>query len=163
SLVHPHATDRGKSNDTQVSGQLEEQLGVFSATKILADAAEQGGSAKNVQTYTRRSRFVSTASELVNTAGVKAKDKGKAVMQEFEPPKKIKNKEAKFKAEQEQEMIDFETALNLQKQLDERKEVVAQAHDIDWNDPTVLRYHAIQNRSFSKAEIRKNMCMYLKN
>ncbi|GJV30420.1 hypothetical protein Tco_1386868 [Tanacetum coccineum] len=195
SLVPPHATDQGRSDDTQVSGQLEEQLGVFSAAKVLADAAEQGKSDEFVQTYTRRSRLVSTAdvstaSELVSTAGVKAKDKGKAVMQESEPPKKIKKKvqvqinvdeelakkmfeeeqarfnaeqEAKFKAEQEQERIDFETTLNLQKQLDERKEVVAQAHDIDWNDPTVLRYHAIQNRSFSKAEVRKNMCMYLKN
>ncbi|GJW95904.1 hypothetical protein Tco_0175576 [Tanacetum coccineum] len=38
-----------------------------------------------------------------------------------------------------------------------------QAHDIDWSDPAVLRYHALQNRSFSVAEVRKNMCMYLKN
>nr|GFB37085.1 hypothetical protein [Tanacetum cinerariifolium] len=37
------------------------------------------------------------------------------------------------------------------------------AHDIDWNDPAVLRYHALQNRSFSIVEVRKNMCMYLKN
>ncbi|GKA74148.1 hypothetical protein Tco_0780450 [Tanacetum coccineum] len=27
-----------------------------------------------------------------------------------------------------------------------------QAHDIDWSDPAVIRYHAQQNRSFSKAE-----------
>ncbi|GKC12730.1 hypothetical protein Tco_1009512 [Tanacetum coccineum] len=49
---------------------------------------------------------------------------------------------------------------------DERVEVVAkvnQAHDIDWSDPAVLRYHALQNRSFSVAELRKNMCTYLKN
>ncbi|GJS34846.1 putative ribonuclease H-like domain-containing protein [Tanacetum coccineum] len=31
------------------------------------------------------------------------------------------------------------------------------------NDPVVLRYHALQNRSFSIAKVRKNMCMYLKN
>ncbi|GKD09156.1 hypothetical protein Tco_1188841 [Tanacetum coccineum] len=31
------------------------------------------------------------------------------------------------------------------------------------DDPAVLRYHALQNRSFSVAEVRKNMCMYLKN
>ncbi|GJT20497.1 hypothetical protein Tco_0890434 [Tanacetum coccineum] len=48
--------------------------------------------------------------------------------------------EARFKAEQEQERIDFETALELQK-----------------------KYHALQNRPFSVAEVRKNMCMYLKN
>ncbi|GKG38552.1 hypothetical protein Tco_0460264, partial [Tanacetum coccineum] len=40
------------------------------------------------------------------------------------------------------------------------EEVVAkvnQAHDIDWSDPVVLRYHAVKNRSFSIAEVRKNM------
>ncbi|GJZ54637.1 putative ribonuclease H-like domain-containing protein [Tanacetum coccineum] len=40
---------------------------------------------------------------------------------------------------------------------------VNQAHDIDWSDPAVLRYHALQIRSFSVAEVRKNMCTYLKN
>ncbi|GKC29118.1 hypothetical protein Tco_1036412, partial [Tanacetum coccineum] len=39
----------------------------------------------------------------------------------------------------------------------EREEVVAQAHDIDWSDPAVLRYHTLQNRPFSIAEVRKNM------
>nr|GEW56145.1 hypothetical protein [Tanacetum cinerariifolium] len=38
-----------------------------------------------------------------------------------------------------------------------------QTKEIDWNDPIVLRYHALQNRPFSKAKVRKNMCMYLKN
>ncbi|GJW56857.1 hypothetical protein Tco_0103588 [Tanacetum coccineum] len=74
--------------------------------------------------------------------------------------------EARFKAEQEQERIDFETALELQKQLDEREEVAAkvdEVHDIDWSDPAVLRYHTLQNRPFSMAEVRKNMCLYLKN
>nr|GEX06947.1 hypothetical protein [Tanacetum cinerariifolium] len=65
-----------------------------------------------------------------------------------------------------------ETLLNIQRsaatikgnQLDERKEDKGdQAHDIDWSDPNVLRYHALQNRPFSKAEVRKNMCTYLKN
>ncbi|GJS35216.1 hypothetical protein Tco_0533598 [Tanacetum coccineum] len=66
---------------------------------VLADVAEQRRDVKNVQTYTRRRRAVSTgsggvstASELVSTASVKAKDKGKAVMQESEPPKKIKKR-----------------------------------------------------------------------
>nr|GEZ82366.1 hypothetical protein [Tanacetum cinerariifolium] len=50
--------------------------------------------------------------------------------------------------------------------IPELQEVIAEAdtsHDIDWNDPAVLRYHALQNRSFLVAEVRKNMCMYLKN
>ncbi|GKF76885.1 hypothetical protein Tco_0229355, partial [Tanacetum coccineum] len=169
-------------------------------------------SVENVQTYTRRRKKVSTgsggvstasrlvitadistASELDSNAGVKAKDKGKAIMHESEPPKKIKKRfqvqisvdeelakkvfeeeqarfnaeqEAKLKVEQEQERINFETALELQKQLDEREEVAAkvdQAHDIDWSDPAILRYHTLQNRPFFMAEIRKNTCLYLKN
>ncbi|GJX10487.1 hypothetical protein Tco_0200346 [Tanacetum coccineum] len=78
--------------------------------------------------------YFSTVSELGSTAGVKAKDKGKAIMQESEPPKKIKKRVQKS---------DFETALELQKQLDEREEIVAQAHDIDWSDPAMLRYHTL--------------------
>ncbi|GKA57028.1 hypothetical protein Tco_0756100 [Tanacetum coccineum] len=162
-------------------------LGVFSAATALADAARRRQSVENVQTYTRRRREVSTdsggvstasrlvstadistASELDSTTGVKAKDKGKAIMHESEPPNKIKKRvqEARFKAEQEQERIDFETALELQNQFDEREEVTAkvdQAHDIDWSDPAILRYHTLQNRPFFVAEVRKNMCLYLKN
>ncbi|GJZ99861.1 putative ribonuclease H-like domain-containing protein [Tanacetum coccineum] len=119
----------------------------------------------------------------IRRSASKAKDKEKAIMQESKPPKKIKKRvqvqmsideelakkvfeeeQAKFKPEQEQEKFDFETALELQKKLDEREEVKAkEAHDIDWSDPSVLRYHALQNKPFSVAEVRKNMCMYLKN
>ncbi|GJY45741.1 hypothetical protein Tco_0434804, partial [Tanacetum coccineum] len=166
SLVASHAADQGRIDDTQISDQPEEQLGVFSVATALADVARRRQSVENVQTYTRRRREVSTgnggvsttsrlvstadistASELDSTAGVKAKDKGKAVMHESELPKKIKKK-------------------NCKKQLDEREEVAAkvdQAYDIDWSDPAVLRYHTLQNRPFSVAEVRKNMCLYLKN
>ncbi|GJY77902.1 hypothetical protein Tco_0483703 [Tanacetum coccineum] len=91
---------------------------------------------------------VSTAEEIsgaeklvyIRRSASKVKDKGKAIMQESEPPNKIKKK------------------------LDEREEVTAkEAYDIDWSDPSVLRYHALQNRPFFVAEVRKNMCMYQKN
>ncbi|GJW29787.1 hypothetical protein Tco_0046662 [Tanacetum coccineum] len=62
-------------------------------------------------------------------------------------------------ARQEQEKYDLAQALKLQKELDKRKEGVAettQAHDIDWSDPAVIRYHALQNRSFSVAEVTVN-------
>ncbi|GKD04762.1 hypothetical protein Tco_1179736 [Tanacetum coccineum] len=107
SLVPPHVADQGRFDDTQVSDQPED--------------------VENVQTYTIRRRAVSTgsggvstASELVSTVGVKVKDKGKAVMQESEPPKKIKKRvqEAKFKAEQEQERLDHENAMKIQVELD---------------------------------------------
>ncbi|GKE66166.1 hypothetical protein Tco_1520327, partial [Tanacetum coccineum] len=191
------------------SDQSEDHLKVLSAAKVLADAARKRREVANVTYYTRRRRTISTASgdistaeEPVITAGVvqetktstpspvATKDKGKAIMQEFEPPKKIKKKvyiymsldeelaqklheeeHARFHAEQEellrlqqeQEKYDLEKALELQKQLDKREEVVdKEAYDIDWSDLAVLRYHALQNRSFSVVEVRKNMCMYLK-
>ncbi|GJT99557.1 hypothetical protein Tco_1109896 [Tanacetum coccineum] len=78
----------------------------------------------------------------------------------------FEKEQAKAMAEQEQERINFEAALELQKQLDKREKVVAepaQAQKIDWSDPTVLRYHALLNRPYSVAEVRKNMVMYLKN
>ncbi|GJZ32873.1 hypothetical protein Tco_0578309 [Tanacetum coccineum] len=131
---------------------------------------------------------VSTASESDSTAGGKAKDKGKEIMQEPEPPKKLKKRvqvqmsmdeeiakkmfeeeQAKVMTEQEQERMNLEAALELQRKLDAREEVPAeatqatQAHEIDWNDPSVLRYHAQLNRPYSVAEVRKNMIMYLKN
>ncbi|GJU93984.1 hypothetical protein Tco_1318740 [Tanacetum coccineum] len=138
SLVPPHVGDQGRFDNTHVSDQPKEQLGVFSTTKVLADAAKQKRDVENVQTYTRRRRAVSTgsgevstASELVSTTSVKAKDKGKAVMQESEPPKKIKKRvqEAKFKAEQEQERLDHETAMKIQEELDAiERQRMAQVH-----------------------------------
>nr|GEW47217.1 xylulose kinase-1 [Tanacetum cinerariifolium] len=101
SLVPPHAADQGrKSDDTQVSGQPEDQLGVFSAAKVLADAAEQERSVGN------------------------AKDKGKAVMQESEPTKKIK------KRIQVQMSIDEELARKLHKEEPARFNAEQEASDI---------------------------------
>ncbi|GJU71932.1 hypothetical protein Tco_1263337 [Tanacetum coccineum] len=131
---------------------------------------------------------VSTAAKnlvYIRRSAEKRKDKGKAIMKEDEfVQKKTKNKLEQERLGQEeairlQEQIneeerqriarDAEIAKQLQEEFDrarQEQEVVAeadQAHDIDWSDPTVLRYHAVQNRSFSKAEVRKNMCIYLKN
>nr|GFD36291.1 hypothetical protein [Tanacetum cinerariifolium] len=66
----------------------------------------------------------------------------------------IKRKLAKETARQEQKKYNLEKALELQRKLDKREEDVDkgdQTSEIDWNDPTVLRYHAFQNRPFSKA------------
>ncbi|GJU89023.1 hypothetical protein Tco_1301446 [Tanacetum coccineum] len=100
------------------------------------------------------------AKTLVNIKRSVVKDKGKAIMQEFEPPKKIK------KREMIQIGHDEELAQKLHTEELAKKEVASkssQAHDIDWSDPAVIRYHTLQNRSFSIAEVRKNMCMYLRN
>ncbi|GJX93082.1 hypothetical protein Tco_0347668 [Tanacetum coccineum] len=131
---------------------------------------------------------ISGAETLVYIRMSASKDKGKAIMTEPEPEQtttklqqrqeragfeaairlqeQFDEEERQRLARQEEEKYDLEKALELQKQLDEREEVVAkvnQAHDIDWSDPAVLRYQAVQNRSFSIAEVRKNMCIYLKN
>ncbi|GJY78151.1 hypothetical protein Tco_0483952 [Tanacetum coccineum] len=63
----------------------------------------------------------------IRRSASKAKDREKAIMQESEPPKKIK------KRVQVQMSIDEELA----KKLDEREEVAdKEAHDIDWSDPS---------------------------
>ncbi|GJZ00226.1 hypothetical protein Tco_0517655 [Tanacetum coccineum] len=158
---------------------------VLSVVKVFTEAAKQGRGVGLTQTYTRRRRNVgtgsggvSTASESDSTAGGKAKDKGKEIMQEPEPPKKLKKRvqvqmsmdeeiakkmfeeeQAKVMTKQEQERMNLEAALELQRKLDEREEVPAEAtqatqeHDIDWNDPSVLRYHAQLNRPYSVAEV----------
>ncbi|GJX12376.1 hypothetical protein Tco_0204134 [Tanacetum coccineum] len=153
------------------SDQSEDHLKVLSAAKVLADAARKKREVANVTPYTRRKKTVSTTGGDISTAGASkpvstagefqeketstpspavAKDKGKAIMQEPEPPKKIKKK----------------AALELQRKLDEREGVTAEATQapvIDWSDPSILRYHILQNRPYSGAEVRKNMVMYLKN
>ncbi|GJX80454.1 putative ribonuclease H-like domain-containing protein [Tanacetum coccineum] len=94
------------------SDQSEDHLKVLSAAKVLADVARKRREVANVTPYTRRKRKISTASgdistaeEPVNTAGAskpvstadmvqeRVKDKGKAIMQESEQPRKIKKKE----------------------------------------------------------------------
>ncbi|GJV04397.1 hypothetical protein Tco_1337966 [Tanacetum coccineum] len=110
--------------------QPEDQLGVFSAAKVLADAAKE-----NVHTYTRRRRAVSTGSgristaeESVNTVGasmpVVIKDKGKAKMDESEP------EQTKTKLQQRQERAGYEAAVRLQEQLDEEeRKRIARVHE----------------------------------
>ncbi|GKA55402.1 hypothetical protein Tco_0754351 [Tanacetum coccineum] len=107
------------------------------------------------------------------------KDKGKAIMTELEPNKKS-NKEI------EQESLSFAEAIRLQEQMDEeqeaqiaRDEEIARQWDeeegqramseaksskkIDWNDPSVIRYHALKMKPKTIAQARRNMVKYLKN
>ncbi|GJY46392.1 hypothetical protein Tco_0435455 [Tanacetum coccineum] len=117
--------------------QPEDQLEVFSAAKVLADAA------KNVHTYTRRRRAVSTGSgeistteESVSTAGASIpvstagtvqevnKDRGKGIMTESEPEK------TKTKLQQRQERAGYEAAVRLQEQLDEEeRQRISRVHE----------------------------------
>ncbi|GJW90753.1 hypothetical protein Tco_0168306 [Tanacetum coccineum] len=101
----------------------------------------------------------------IRKSAEKRKDKGKTIMIEDESVQK------KSKKQLEQERLSHEEAIRLQEQVDEeerkriardaeiakqlqeeydkarKKEVVAEvdiAHVIDWNDPSVIRYHALQ-------------------
>ncbi|GJY82225.1 hypothetical protein Tco_0494976 [Tanacetum coccineum] len=147
SLVPPHAADQGRIDDTQISDQPEEQLGVFSEATALADAARRRQSVEMSKfTQKKAEKFVL----LILVLWCKQWDKGKAIMHESEPPKKIK------KRVQAQISVDEELA-----RVEEREEVTTKVHDIDWSDPAVLRYHTLQNRPFFVAEVRKNMCLLL--
>ncbi|GKC92256.1 hypothetical protein Tco_1157698, partial [Tanacetum coccineum] len=104
-LLSEDTSKKGRMTETTYEGAKDViDLGVLSAAKILTDA-----SSKKVKTYTRRRRSidssrVSTIEGLFSTA-------------------------EELQAKEEQERADFEKALELQRQVDERKE----AEDIDWN------------------------------
>ncbi|GJV18073.1 hypothetical protein Tco_1363396 [Tanacetum coccineum] len=120
--------------------QPEDQLGVLSATKVLADAAR-------VHTYSRRrrtfstgsgadstaSRIISIAEETVSTVGASmsvstagmvqestsspraTKDKGKDIITESEP------EQTTTKLKERQERAGYEAAVRLQEQLDQEE------------------------------------------
>nr|GFC11390.1 hypothetical protein [Tanacetum cinerariifolium] len=135
-------------------------------TEILLDQEEPNELVEDLGSGENNEKEISTANIPVSTAGTELS----TVI-----PEKKTNKQL------EQEILRHEEAIRLQEQINEEErqritrdaeiakqlqEAVAEAdpaYDIDWNDPVVLRYHAFQNRSFSVAEVRKNMCMYLKN
>ncbi|GKD65149.1 hypothetical protein Tco_1307257 [Tanacetum coccineum] len=134
------------TKDSSQEDQPKDQLGVFSAAKVLAYAAK-----KNVNTYTRRRRAVSTgsgdvstasrlfstaeesvsttcASMPVSTAGmvqevnisipspVIVKDKGKGIMTDSED-----EHTKRTKLQQEQDRLGHEAAVRLQEELDEEE------------------------------------------
>ncbi|GJX80558.1 hypothetical protein Tco_0328707, partial [Tanacetum coccineum] len=96
---------------------------------------------------------VTLAETLVNIKMSATKDKGKAIMQEFEPLKKLKRKE----------MIQIGHDEELAQKLHAEELVKDTTRQEQESDPAMLRYHAVQNISFSIAEVRKNMGIYLKN
>ncbi|GJX04881.1 hypothetical protein Tco_0190797 [Tanacetum coccineum] len=106
-------------------------------------------------------------------------DKGKAIMIEEEPKKKSKK-------DLEQERLSYAEAIRLEEQMNEeqraqiaRDEEIARQWDeeerkramdeakttkkIDWNDPSVIRYHTQKMKPKTVAQARRNMIKYLKN
>ncbi|GJR43529.1 putative ribonuclease H-like domain-containing protein [Tanacetum coccineum] len=126
--------------------------GTASEVLVVSTAEVNISTTGRTVTYRRRSEEKRTR-----------KDKGKAIMTEPEPKKKSKK-------ELEQERLSFAEAIRLQEQMDEeqraqiaRDEEIARQWDeeerqramseaksskkIDWNDPSVIRYHAIMMNS----------------
>ncbi|GKE84103.1 hypothetical protein Tco_1557845, partial [Tanacetum coccineum] len=127
--------------------------------KILADASRE-----KVKTYTR---IKSTDSSRDSTVGGLF-----STAEEVQGKEQISTDEkemARATAREEQEMIDFEKALELQKQLDEMEET----DNIDSNtvaeqvqerqSDTIKRYQTLKKKPVSVAQARKNMMIYLKN
>ncbi|GJT82719.1 hypothetical protein Tco_1057061 [Tanacetum coccineum] len=169
----------GKKKDTA----SEEVPPVSTAEVHISTAGETA-------TYSRRSAETrSTAEVHISTAGEtatysrrsaeKRKDKGKGIMTDEEPKKKSKK-------ELEQERLSFAEAIRIEEQMheeqraqiardaeiarqwdeEERKRAMDEAEatkKIDWNDPSVLRYHSLKMKPKSIAQARRNMIKYLKN
>ncbi|GKC68235.1 hypothetical protein Tco_1100833, partial [Tanacetum coccineum] len=142
--------------------------GTASEVPVVSTAEENLSTAGRTVTYTRRSEEKRTR-----------QDKGKAIMIESEPKKKSKK-------ELEQERLSFAEAIRLEEQMNEeqraqiaRDEEIARQWDkeerqramseakstkkIDWNDPSVIRYHALKMKPKTIAQARRNMIKYLKN
>nr|GEY14502.1 hypothetical protein [Tanacetum cinerariifolium] len=146
-------------------GRLEENIKLADTVPTPHDSPLTGGytpesdegKVKETAEHSRDDDDETLTETLLNIKRSSTKDKGKGIMQETELPKKLKKKEmirlsldeelaqklyaeelAKEEARQEQERYNLEKGLDLQRQLDQRKENVPKgdkAKEIDWNDP----------------------------
>ncbi|GKC01861.1 hypothetical protein Tco_0993471, partial [Tanacetum coccineum] len=163
SLVPPHAEIQEKISDETEVSTADTELKTANIPISTASETPEVSTAAESLVYIRRNEK-------------KKKNKGKEIIIEDESvPKKSKKQE-------QEERIGHEEAVRLQEQIDEEKrkriardaEIAKQlqeeygkagkkesvtkvdtAHIIDWNDPSVIRYHALQNRPRSEAEVRK--------
>ncbi|GJZ95904.1 hypothetical protein Tco_0668238 [Tanacetum coccineum] len=155
SLVPSHDAEIQEkiSDDTEVLLEEEETTKLIEVpTKLVED---QGSGEKGEQEVTTTDTVLNTASVPFSTSSAtpevstaaesmvyirmsakKKKDKGKAIMIEDESKEydKVRKKEAVTE-------VDI-------------------AHVIDWDNPSIIRYHALQNRPRSVAEVRKNMMVW---
>ncbi|GKD16759.1 hypothetical protein Tco_1205917 [Tanacetum coccineum] len=120
----------------------------ISTANIAVSTADAAVTTASASISTASPLRVSTAEDIsgaetlvyIRRSASKVKDKGKEIMQEPEPPKKIK------KRVQVQMSIDKELA----KKVFEEEQAKAKAEQE-------------QEKPYSIAEVRKNMCMYLEN
>ncbi|GJS71072.1 DNA helicase [Tanacetum coccineum] len=174
------------STDTEIFIQevtptevIQDQEGSEKASDAISTAGAK------ISTASEEVPIVSTAEVHLSTAGGTVtysrrsaekrsrQDKGKAIMIEEEPKKKSKK-------ELEQERLSYAEAIRLEEQMNEeqRAQIARQwdeeerkramdeaktAKKIDWNDPSVIRYHTQKMKPKTVAQARRNMIKYLKN
>ncbi|GKE75087.1 hypothetical protein Tco_1537128, partial [Tanacetum coccineum] len=165
-----------KLSDAEVqekaSSETEPFIQEVTLTKVIQDQRSSEKRSAEVSTVgatkgtASEVPVVSTVEENISTAG--------------RTPKK------KSKKEIEQERLSFAEAIRLQEQINKeqraqiaRDEEIARQWDeeekqramseakstekIDWNDPSVIRYHALKMKPKTVAQARRNMVKYLKN
>ncbi|GKC90554.1 hypothetical protein Tco_1151203 [Tanacetum coccineum] len=117
--------------------KLEKKLKLKRRSAVVDSSEDEEASLHN-EDSSKQGRMIEEIDEDENVNLVKSKS---------EPPKKLKKKE----------MI----------QIGHDEELAQKLHAEELVKDTARqeqeRYHAVQNRSFSIAEVRKNMCIYLKN
>ncbi|GJQ93033.1 hypothetical protein Tco_0004172 [Tanacetum coccineum] len=180
------------STDTEIFIQevtptevIQDQEGSEKASDEVSTAgAKQGTASEEVPRVSTAEVNLSTAGGTVTYTRRSAEkrsrqDKGKAIMIEEEPKKKSKK-------DLEQERLSYAEAIRLEEQMNEeqraqiaRDEEIARQWDeeerkramdeaktakkIDWNDPSVIRYHTQKMKPKTVAQARRNMIKYLKN
>ncbi|GJZ13298.1 hypothetical protein Tco_0548528 [Tanacetum coccineum] len=164
-IIQDQGSSKKGSAEISTTGATK---GTASEVPVVSTAKEDISIAGRTVTYRRKSEEQWTR-----------KDKGKAIMTESEPKKKSKK-------ELEQERLSFAEAIRLEEQMneeqraqiardeeisrqwdeEERKRAMSEAKStkkIDWNDPSVIRYHALKMKPKTIAQARRNMIKYLKN
>ncbi|GJY02215.1 hypothetical protein Tco_0360367 [Tanacetum coccineum] len=135
-------------------------------TKLVED---QGSGQKGEQEVTTADTALNTASIPFITASATLEKSKKQVQEErLGYEESIRLQEQIDEEETKRIARDAEISKQFQEEYDKagKKEAVTEvdiAHVIDYNDPSIIRYHALQNRPRSVAEVRKNMMVYLKN
>ncbi|GKB04299.1 hypothetical protein Tco_0832442 [Tanacetum coccineum] len=162
---------------------IHEQEGSGKASDEISTAGKKKDTAsEEVPPVSTAEVHISTAGETATysrRSAEKRKDKGKGIMTDEEPKKKSKK-------ELEQERLSYAEALRLEEQMneeqraqiardaeiarqweeEEKKKAMDEAKTekvIDWNDPSVIRYHSLKMKPRSIAQARRNMIKYLKN
>ncbi|GKC16726.1 hypothetical protein Tco_1013508, partial [Tanacetum coccineum] len=122
-------------------------------TEILLDQEEPTKLVEDLGSGEKGEKEISTAS-----ATPEKKSKKQLEQERLRHKEAIRLQEQINEEERQRISRDAEIAKQLQEEFNrarQEQKVVAkvdQAYDIDWSDPAMLRYHALQNRSFSIAE-----------